>query len=36
LHKEQEAWKKDLDRLTARWSDLSQELELVKQKLKEG
>jgi ATP-binding cassette subfamily F protein 3 len=35
LHKEQEEWKKDLDRLTSRWSDLSQELESVKQKLKE-
>jgi len=33
LHHEQEKWKKDLERLTARWSDLSQELEDVKNKL---
>ena len=33
LHLEQDRWKKDLERLTARWADLSQELEGVKQKL---
>jgi len=33
LHLEQELWKKDLDGLTARWADLSKELESVKQKL---
>ena len=33
LHHEQERWKKDLERLTARWTDLSQELEDVKKKL---
>ena len=33
LHHEQEKWKKDLDRLTAQWTDLSQELENVKKKL---
>ena len=33
LHHEQEKWKKDLDRLNAQWTDLSQELEDVKKKL---
>jgi len=33
LHLEQERWKKDLERLTARWGALSQELEGIKQKL---
>jgi len=33
LHLEQERWKSELERLTARWSDLSQELEKVRQKL---
>ena len=33
LHLEQERWNKDLERLTARWADLSQELEGLKQKL---
>jgi ATP-binding cassette subfamily F protein 3 len=33
LHHEQEKWKKDLDRLNAQWSDLSQALEAVKKKL---
>ncbi|MGH7260591.1 MAG: ABC-F family ATP-binding cassette domain-containing protein, partial [Nitrospiraceae bacterium] len=33
LHHEQERWKKDLERLTARWSDVSQELEEIKKKL---
>jgi ATP-binding cassette subfamily F protein 3 len=33
LHQEQEEWKRDLDRLTARWESLSAELEGVKQKL---
>ena len=33
LHLEQERWKKDLERLTARWGGLSQELEGIKQKL---
>jgi ATP-binding cassette subfamily F protein 3 len=33
LHQEQEAWKRDLERLTARWESLSAELEEVKQKL---
>jgi ATP-binding cassette subfamily F protein 3 len=33
LHQEQEKWKHDLDRLTAKWTDLSQELEEVKKKL---
>jgi ATP-binding cassette subfamily F protein 3 len=33
LHHEQEAWKRDLDRLTARWESLSAELEDVRQKL---
>jgi ATP-binding cassette subfamily F protein 3 len=33
LHQEQEGWKRDLERLTARWESLSAELEEVKQKL---
>ncbi len=33
LHQEQEQWKHDLERLTAKWTDLSQELEDVKKKL---
>ncbi len=33
LHQEQDGWKKDLARLTARWETLSAELEDVKQKL---
>jgi ATP-binding cassette subfamily F protein 3 len=33
LHLEQEVWKKELDRLTARWESLSAELAGVKQKL---
>ena len=33
LHLEQGRWKSELDRLTARWSALSEELEAVKQKL---
>jgi len=33
LHNEQTGWKKDLDRLTARWGDLSHELEEIKKKL---
>jgi ATP-binding cassette subfamily F protein 3 len=33
LHLEQERWKKDLERMTARWSDLSQELERAKHKM---
>ncbi len=33
LHQEQEGWKRELDRLTARWSDLSEELETVRKKL---
>ncbi len=33
LHLEQDRWKKDLERLTARWEALSQELEGIKQKL---
>ena len=33
LHLEQERWKTDLERLTARWADLSQELEGIKKKL---
>ncbi len=36
LHLEQERWKKDLERLTARWADLSQDLEGIKQKLEVG
>ena len=33
LHLEQEQWSRDLDRLTARWADLSQELEGVRKRL---
>jgi len=33
LHLEQDRWRKELERMTARWSDLSQELEGVRQKL---
>jgi len=33
LHQEQESWKKELERLTARWESLSAELSEVKQKL---
>jgi ATP-binding cassette subfamily F protein 3 len=33
LHLEQEAWKKDLERLTARWEKLSEELDCIKQTL---
>jgi ATP-binding cassette, subfamily F, member 3 len=33
LHQEQETWKKELERLTARWESLSAELTDVKQKL---
>jgi ATP-binding cassette subfamily F protein 3 len=33
LHLEQDQWKKDLERLTARWESLSAELEETKQKL---
>lgn len=33
LHQEQEAWKRDLERLTARWESLSAELEEIKSKL---
>jgi ATP-binding cassette subfamily F protein 3 len=33
LHQEQEKWKHDLERLTAKWTDLSQELEDAKKKL---
>ncbi len=33
LHQEQDVWKQDLERLTARWESLSAELEHVKQKL---
>ena len=33
LHQEQDAWKKELERLTARWESLSSELTEVKQKL---
>jgi ATP-binding cassette subfamily F protein 3 len=33
LHQEQDSWKKDLERLTARWESLSSELADVKQKL---
>src|SRR5437773_1154334 len=36
LHLEQARWKKDLERLTGRWEDLSHELEGVKQKLAVG
>ncbi|MDH5641385.1 MAG: ABC-F family ATP-binding cassette domain-containing protein, partial [Nitrospira sp.] len=33
LHQEQDGWKRDLERMTARWESLSAELEEVKQKL---
>ena len=33
LHQEQDLWKKELERLTARWESLSSELAEVKQKL---
>lgn len=33
LHQEQDGWKRDLERLNARWESLSAELEEVKQKL---
>jgi ATP-binding cassette, subfamily F, member 3 len=33
LHQEQDGWKRELERLTARWESLSAELEEVKQKL---
>ena len=33
LHQEQDKWKTDLERLTARWESLSSELAEVKQKL---
>ncbi|MGA6826834.1 ATP-binding cassette domain-containing protein [Nitrospira sp. NS4] len=33
LHQEQDGWKRELERLTARWEGLSAELEDVKQKL---
>ncbi len=33
LHLEHERWSRDLEKLTARWADLSQELEGVKKKL---
>src|SRR5262245_22974561 len=33
LHQEQDVWKKDLERLTARWESLSSELAEVKQRL---
>lgn len=33
LHQEQESWKQDLERLTARWESQSAELEGVKHKL---
>lgn len=33
LHLEQDQWKRELDRLTARWESLSRELEEIKQKL---
>lgn len=36
LHEEGDRWKKELERLTGRWAELSQELERVTQKLKEG
>ncbi len=35
LHQEQEGWKQELDRLTAKWSSLSDELERVKKSLTE-
>ena len=33
LHEEQGGWKRDLERMTARWESLSAELEKVKQEL---
>ncbi|MCA1958241.1 MAG: ABC-F family ATP-binding cassette domain-containing protein [Nitrospira sp.] len=33
LHQEQDGWKRDLERLTARWESLSSELEEIKHKL---
>lgn len=36
LHGEQEEWKQELERLTTRWSDLSTELETLKQKTTVG
>ena len=33
LHQEHDGWKRDLERMTARWESLSSELEEVKQKL---
>jgi len=33
LHQEQDGWKRDLERMTARWESLSAELEEVKEKL---
>ena len=33
LHQEHDGWKRDLERMTARWESLSAELEEVKQKL---
>jgi ATP-binding cassette subfamily F protein 3 len=33
LHLEQEQWKREAERMTGRWTDLSQELEQVRQKL---
>ncbi len=35
LHVGQEGWRRNLDRLTARWGDLSQELDGVKKRLAE-
>jgi len=36
LHEEQTRWRQELDRMTATWESLSQELEGVKRKLSEG
>jgi len=33
LHQEHDGWKRDLERMTARWESLSAELEEVKHKL---
>jgi ATP-binding cassette subfamily F protein 3 len=33
LHQEQEEWKHELERLTAKWTDLSQQLEAANKKL---
>jgi len=33
LQREQESWKKELERLTARWESLSEELQEVREKL---